>query len=81
MMLMNEAAPQAEHALRELFNGRRGLVRTGSSWRLMPHDLPPWPAVYQQTRPGGAQDVLKRWRKPCGRCCAGGSDVTPPAAR
>ena len=26
------------------------LARTGSPWRLMPHDLPPWHAVYQQTR-------------------------------
>jgi transposase len=25
-------------------------VRTGSAWRYMPHDLPPWEAVYQQTR-------------------------------
>jgi transposase len=33
-----------------LFNGLRWLARTGSPWRLMPHDLPPWPAVYQQTR-------------------------------
>ena len=25
-------------------------MRTGSPWRYMPHDLPPWEAVYQQTR-------------------------------
>jgi transposase len=25
-------------------------VRTGSAWRYMPSDLPPWEAVYQQTR-------------------------------
>ena len=25
-------------------------MRTGSAWRYMPHDLPPWEAVYQQTR-------------------------------
>ena len=50
LTLMKEAAPQREHALRELFNGLRWLARTGSPWRLMPHDLPPWHAVYQQTR-------------------------------
>jgi transposase len=50
LTLMKEDAPQREHALRELFNGLRWLVRTGSPWRLMPHDLPPWYAVYQQTR-------------------------------
>jgi transposase len=25
-------------------------VRTGSPWRYMPYDLPPWEAVYQQTQ-------------------------------
>jgi transposase len=28
----------------------RYLVRTGAHWRLLPHDLPPWPVVYQQMR-------------------------------
>ena len=28
----------------------RYLVQSGAPWRLMPHDLPPWPLVYQQTR-------------------------------
>ena len=50
LTLMKEEAPQREHSLRELFNGLRWLVRTGSPWRLMAHDLPPWHAVYQQTR-------------------------------
>src|ERR687897_1164356 len=31
-------------------NGLRWVVRTGSAWRYMPHDLPPWEAVYQQTQ-------------------------------
>ena len=50
LTLMKEDAPQRQHALRELFNGLRWLARTGSEWRMMPHDLPPWHAVYQQTR-------------------------------
>jgi transposase len=50
LTLMKEDAPQREHALREIFNGLRWLARTGSPWRLMPHDLPPWHAVFQQTR-------------------------------
>lgn len=50
LTLMRADAPQREHSLRELFNGLRWLARTGSPWRLMPHDLPPWHAVYQQTR-------------------------------
>ena len=48
LTLMDEDAPQREHDLREVFNGLRWIVRTGSPWRYMPHDLPPWEAVYQQ---------------------------------
>src|SRR5918997_871 len=48
--LMDEAAPQRRHPLREVFNGLRFIVRTGMQWRMMPHDLPPWDIVYQQTR-------------------------------
>ncbi|MDV2997142.1 MAG: IS5 family transposase ISAzo23 [Chroococcidiopsis sp. SAG 2025] len=50
LTLMSEEAPQREHSLREVFNGLRWLVRSGASWRMMPHDLPPWAAVYQQTQ-------------------------------
>ena len=50
LTLMREDAPQRTHSLRELFNGLRYIARAGLQWRLMPHDLPPWPAVYQQTR-------------------------------
>jgi len=41
---------QREHELREVFNALRWLVRSGAPWRMMPHEFPPWPAVYQQTR-------------------------------
>jgi transposase len=50
LTLMSEAAPQREHSLREVFNGLRWLVRAGAEWRLMPHDLPPWKVVYDQTQ-------------------------------
>ena len=50
LALVREDAPQRNHNLREVFNGLRWIVRTGSAWRYMPHDLPPWEAVYQQTR-------------------------------
>ena len=36
------------HDLRAVFNAIRWLVRTGAAWRMMPHEFPPWPAVYQQ---------------------------------
>ena len=47
---MSEAAPQRNYPLREVFNGLRWLVRAGAMWRLLPHDLPPWHVVYDQTR-------------------------------
>ena len=50
LALVREDAPQRNHDLREVFNGLRWIVRTGSAWHYMPHDLPPWEAVYQQTR-------------------------------
>src|SRR3954469_13053568 len=50
LALVREDAPQRTHDLREVFNGLRWIVRTGFQWRYMPHDLPPWEAVYQQTR-------------------------------
>jgi transposase len=50
LVLMAEAAPQRVHDLREIFNGLRWIVRTGAPWRLLPHDLPPWAAVYQHTQ-------------------------------
>lgn len=50
LTLMTETAPQRAHSLREVFNGLRWLVRGGGAWRMMPHDLPPWEVVYQQTR-------------------------------
>lgn len=40
---------QREHDLRCVFNALRWLVRSGAPWRMMPHDFPPWAAVYQQT--------------------------------
>lgn len=50
LTLMREDAPQREHSLREVFNGMRYIVRTGAQWRWMPHDLPPWYTVYQQSQ-------------------------------
>jgi transposase len=50
LALMREDAPQRDHPLRELFNGLRWVVKTGAQWRYLPHDFPPWEAVYQQAR-------------------------------
>lgn len=50
LVLMREDAPQRVYDLRELFNAMRYVVRTGCQWRFLPHDFPPWTAVYQQAR-------------------------------
>jgi transposase len=58
LTLMTEDAPQREHNLREVFNAMRWIVRTGSPWRYMPNDLPPWEIVYQQTQRWMASGVF-----------------------
>ena len=50
LTLMPEDVGQREHALREVFNGLRYVIKTGAPWRWMPNDLPPWAAVYQQAQ-------------------------------
>lgn len=35
---------------REMFNAILYITRTGCSWRMLPHDLPPWKAVYAYFR-------------------------------
>jgi transposase len=50
LTLMKEEAPQREYTLRSLFNAVRYLVRAGCPWRMIPNDLPPWPAVHQQAQ-------------------------------
>jgi transposase len=37
-------------SLREVYYALRWIVRTGATWRMMPHDQPPWYIVYQQTQ-------------------------------
>src|ERR1051325_6071867 len=48
LTLIRTDSPQREYSLREVYNGLRYVVRTGCAWRYLPHDLPPWWAVYQQ---------------------------------
>ena len=50
LTLLPENAGQRDYRLREVFNGLRYIVKTGAPWRWMPHDLPPWAAVYQQAQ-------------------------------
>ena len=50
LTLMRPDAPQREYALRDVFDAVRYVVKTGCQWDFLPHDFPPWTAVYQQAR-------------------------------
>ena len=50
LALLPETASQRRYEVREVFNALRWIVRAGAPWRLLPHELPPWPVVYQQTQ-------------------------------
>ena len=39
---------------REIVNAIRYVLRTGCSWRMLPHDLPPWRIVFH---------YFRTWRK------------------
>ena len=54
LLLSREDSAHREHDLRAVFNGVRYIARTGNQWRFMPHDYPPWPAVFQQ---------MQRWMR------------------
>jgi transposase len=54
LALLAPDAGQRQHGVREVFNALRWIVRTGAHWRMLPHDLPPWAAVYQQ---------MQRWKR------------------
>lgn len=41
----------ADYPRREILNGIFSLLRSGCSWRMLPHDLPPWRMVYHDFRP------------------------------
>ena len=50
LALVQEDASQRTYNLREVFNALRWIVRAGAAWRMLPHDFPPWEAVYQQSQ-------------------------------
>ena len=49
LVLIDPAAPQRKHDLREVFDALRWIVRAGAPWRLLPTNFPPWQTVHQQT--------------------------------
>jgi transposase len=62
--LVPEAKPGSRpeaYTKREILNGIFSLLRSGCSWRMLPHDLPPWRIVYfyfRQWRQDGSWQVM-----------------------
>jgi putative transposase len=62
--LVPEAKPGGRpeaYPKREILNGIFYLLRSGCSWRMLPHDLPPWRTVYYyfwQWRKDGTWQVM-----------------------
>ena len=50
LALVPEASAQRTHDLRRSFDALRYVIRSGCAWRYLPHDFPPWAAVYQQAQ-------------------------------
>jgi transposase len=82
LTLLPLQAEQRRHDLREVFNALRWLVRSGAHWRMLPHDLPPWAAVYQQTQrwfKAGCFEAMAHDLRALLRLAAG-RQPAPPAA-
>lgn len=68
--------------MREVINGVLYLNRTGCSWRLLPHDLPPWGTVhyyYRRFRLDGSWEKIHDRLREKVRVAAG-KKPTPTAA-
>ena len=50
LCLLPEDSGQRVHGLRDVLDGLRWIVRSGSPWRYLPKDFPPWEMVDQQSR-------------------------------
>src|SRR4028119_436925 len=66
-LMTTKASPRGRrgfHTKREMLNALFYVLRTGCQWRHLPHDLPPWKAVYTQFRRWkhqGIIDQLMEW--------------------
>jgi putative transposase len=71
-----------EVVMREVINGIFYLNRTGCSWRMLPHDLPPWGTVhyyYRRFRRDGSWQLIHDHLREQVRIAAG-KEPTPSAA-
>src|SRR3954468_2558927 len=82
LCLLPEDAGQRVHNLRDVLDAARWLARSGSPWRYLPKDFPPWEMVYQQTRRwlgGGCFEAIVHDLRAILRFADGGDPHTPAA--
>lgn len=64
---LNPRGRKGKYSKREMLNAIFYLLRSGCSWRLLPHDFPPWKSVYAQfskwKRTGTFMKIYERLRK------------------
>jgi transposase len=68
---------QPLHDRRELVNAMAYWLRAGCAWRLLPHDLPPWQAVYHHFRSWRQQGL---WEQVHATLRTPGADPPRPSA-
>jgi putative transposase len=68
-----------KYSQREMLNAILYLTRSGCSWRMLPHDLPPWKAVYAYLRKLQQANVWPRLNEALGEQVrlAAGRDAHP----
>ncbi len=59
LLLSAEGSASRRHPLRAVFDAYRYLLRSGCGWRMLPGDLPPWKAVYDQAARWHAAGVFE----------------------
>ena len=60
LCLLSEDAGQRVYNLRDDFDAARWLVRSGSPWRYLPKDFPPWGTVQWYFRLGKKDGIFDR---------------------
>lgn len=80
--LLPNADRKRKHSLREIINALFYQVRGGASWRMLPHEFPPWETVYgffnRWTKAGVLERVHDTLREE--NRVAEGREPTPSAA-
>ncbi len=60
LRLMRPDVPQRVDDPREVFTALRWIVRAGTPWRLLPHEVPPWETVYPSPNAGSRRVAWRR---------------------